>query len=168
MKHSILVFAALTALSPAAFAQDTQKAIQAQYDKRSAAALKKDAPSALAINDPEFVSIGTKGQKQTLAQIKPLVVQAFAKAKSYSVVSKITHCQLSGDKATVSVTDTVKILNINSPLPLEMVAISEDSWVKKSGQWLRTQSKRLSDKLKTPPATKPGSAAKPSPTAKPK
>ena len=42
MKHSLLVFATLAALAPTALAQDAQKAIQTQYDKRSAAALKKE------------------------------------------------------------------------------------------------------------------------------
>ena len=155
MKHGLLVFATLAALAPAALAQDAQKVIQAQYDKRSAAALKKDVAGALAINAPEFVSVGTQGQKQTLAQIKPLLVQALAKSKSYAVVSKITRCQISGDKATVSVTDTVKILAINGTIPQELEAVSEDSWVKKNSQWLRTQSKRLSEKRKAIPAAKP-------------
>ena len=168
MKHGLLVFATLATLAPTALAQDAQKAIQAQYDKRSAAALKRDIAGALAINAPEFISVGTQGQKQTLAQIKPLLVQAFAKSKSYAVVSKITRCQVSGDKATVSVTDTVKILATNGTIPQELEAVSEDSWVKKSGQWLRTQSKRLSEKRKALPATKPSSAARPSPTPKPK
>jgi hypothetical protein len=157
MQKTLLALVAFAALTPSVLAQDAQKAIQAQYDKRSAAALKKDVAAALAINTPEFVSVTMKGKKQTLAQIKPLLVQVFAKSKSYTVTSKITRCKVTGDTATVTVADSVKILLLTSTIPQEIETTCEDSWVKKNNQWLRTQTKRLSEKLKQ---TKPVKSAK--------
>jgi ketosteroid isomerase-like protein len=160
MQKTLLALVAFAALTPSVLAQNqeaTQKAIQAQYDKRSAAAAKKDVAAALAINAPEFVSVTMKGQKQTLAQIKPLLVQVFAKSKSYTVSSKVTSCKVTGDTATALVTDSVKILSLTSTVPQEIETTCEDSWIKKNNQWLRTQTKRLSEKLKQ---TKPAKPAK--------
>lgn len=150
MKKGILVLAALAALVPSARADDAQKAIQAQYDKRSAAAAKKDVEGSVAINAPEFVTIGLKGDKRTTAQIKPQLTQVFASIKSYTITTKITKCVVKGDSATVTTQDTVVIVGKNTQ---ESEATSEDTWTKKSGQWLRTQNKLLTSKLKN---SKPG------------
>lgn len=155
MKKGILVLAALAALVPSARADDTQKAIQAQYDKRSAAAAKKDVEGSVAINAPEFVTIGLKGVKRTTTQIKPQLTQVFATYKSYTITTKITKCVVKGDSATVTTQDTIVVVGKDTQ---ESEATSEDTWVKKSGQWLRTQNKLLTSKLKgsTPKSNKPG------------
>lgn len=150
MKKGILVLAALAALVPSARADDAQKAIQAQYDKRSAAAAKKDVEGSVAINAPEFVAIGLKGDKRTTAQIKPQLTQVFASIKSYTITTKITKCVVKGDNATVTTQDAVVVVGKGSQ---ESEATSEDTWTKKGGQWLRTQNKLLTSKIKS---NKPG------------
>ena len=150
MKQGFLVMAALTALAPAVLAQDARKAIQAQYDTRSAAALKKEVAGSLAINAPEFVAIGLKGDKRTLAQLKPQLTQVFASIKSYTIRTKITNCVVKDDSATVKTLDRVTIVGKNTQ---ESEATSEDLWIRKNGQWLRTQNKLLSSTIKN---TKPG------------
>ena len=150
MKNGILVLAALAALVPSARADDAQKAIQAQYDKRSAAAAKKDVEGSVAINAPEFIAIGLKGDKRTTAQIKPQLTQVFASIKSYTITTKITKCVVKGDSARVTTQDAVVVVGKGSQ---ESEATSEDTWIKKGGQWLRTQNKLLTSKIKS---NKPG------------
>ena len=148
MKHKLLFLVALAALAPAGFAQDVQtaqKAIQAQYDKRSAAALKKDIAGSLAINTSEFVSIGLKGDKRTIEQLKPEFKQVFEVIKSYSITTKITQCIVKGETATVSTREAVVVVTKSTQ---ESESTSEDLWVKKNGQWLRTQNKLLSTRIK--------------------
>lgn len=146
MQKGILVAVALLALPLGVRAQDPQKAIQAQYDKRSAAAIKKDVAGSLAINTPDFVAIGLKNDKRTLAQLKPQLTAVFGSIKSYTITTKITKCVVKGDNATVNTVDSVTIVGKNTQ---ESEATSEDTWVKKSGQWLRTQNKLLSAKVKS-------------------
>lgn len=150
MKQKFLILAALVALTSSAQAKDDQKAIQAQYDKRSAAAAKKDVVGSLAINAPEFVSIGPKGDKRTMAQIKPQITQAFSSLKSYLLTTKITKCVVAGNTATVRTLDSLTLVGKNTQ---ESEATSEDTWIKKDGQWLRTQNKLLTSKIKS---NKPG------------
>jgi ketosteroid isomerase-like protein len=150
MKKGILVLAALAALVPSARADDAQKAIQAQYDKRSAAAAKKDVEGSVAINAPEFVAIGLKNDKRTTAQIKPQLTQVFASIKSYTITTKITKCVVKGDSATVTTQDAVVVVGKGTQ---ESEATSEDTWIKKGAQWLRTQNKLLTSKIKS---NKPG------------
>jgi hypothetical protein len=145
MKQRFFVVAALAVFASPTLAQDAQKAIQAQYDKRSAAALKKDVEGSLAINAPEFVSIGLKGDKRTMAQLKPQLTQVFASIQSYTITTKITKCTVKGDSATIKTLDNVVISGKNTQ---ESEATSEDLWFKKNGQWLRTQNKLLSSKIK--------------------
>lgn len=148
MKHAILALATLVVLAPSVRAEDAQKAIQAQYDKRAAGAQKKDAAAALAINDPDFVSLDIKGNKRTLAQIKPQLAEAFASAASYTVSTKITKCAVVGEKATVSTSDVVKVTMNDKKSTQEARTTNTDTWIKKGGTWLRQQSKMLSSKVK--------------------
>jgi ketosteroid isomerase-like protein len=149
MKHGLLPLAAVFLFVGAARADDAKAAIQAQYNKRSAAALKKDVAASLAINAPDFVTLDLEGKKRTQAQLKPQLTQIFATIKSYSITTKITKCTLSGDKATVQTLDSVTIMGKNV---LTAEATSEDTWVKKGSQWLRTQNKLLTNKrTSTPP-----------------
>ncbi len=150
MKQKFLILAALVALTSSAQAKDDQKAIQSQYDKRSAAAAKKDVAGSLAINAPEFVSVGLKGDKRTMVQIKPQITQAFSSLKSYLLTTKITKCVVTGSTATVKTLDSLTLVGKNRQ---ESEATSEDTWVKKGGQWLRTQNKLLTSKIKS---NKPG------------
>lgn len=147
-KPVILTLAALTALAPAAFAQDAQKAILAQYEKRAAAAKKKDVAAALAINTTDFVSVDIQGNKRTLAQIKPQLTEAFASAASYTVNTKVTKFTVTGDKATVSTNDSVKVVMNDKKNNQEAETTNTDTWVKKSGQWVRQQNKMISSKVK--------------------
>lgn len=146
MKHTLLALTVFMAIAPSVRADDAQKAIQAQYDKRSAAALKKDVDASLAINTPDFVSLDQKGQKRTMPQLKHQLTQAFATFKSYTLTTRITSCVVKGDTATVKTQDSVTII---SKTQQEAEATSEDLWVKKNGQWLRTQNKLLTNKLKS-------------------
>ena len=151
MRKTLLFLAAAAALASTVRADDSaQKAIQAQYDKRSAAAAKKDVEGSVAINAPEFIAIGLKGDKRTTAQIKPQLTQVFASIKSYTITTKITKCVVKGDSATVTTQDAVVVVGKGSQ---ESEATSEDTWIKKGGQWLRTQNKLLTSKIKS---NKPG------------
>ena len=153
-KNALLVLAALAALAPAALADDAQKAIQAQYDKRATAATKKDALGSLSINAPEFVSIGIKGDKRALEELKVQLPKTFGALKSFKVTTKITKFSLQGDKATVKIHDNITMVGKGTQ---ESEATSEDTWIKRSGQWLRTQSKLLSNRIKpSKPSSKPG------------
>ena len=147
-KPLILVFATLAALAPSVFAQDAQKALQAQYEKRADGAKKKEVATALAINAPDFVSLDIKGNKRTLTQIKPQLAEAFASAASYSVSTKITKCTVTGDTALVNTSDRVKVTMTDNKTTQEAETTNTDTWVKKSGQWLRQQSKMLTSKVK--------------------
>jgi ketosteroid isomerase-like protein len=145
MKKGLFILAALAALVPSARAQEPQKAIQAQYDKRSTAAQKKDVAGSLAINTPDFVAIGLKNDRRTIAQLKPQLTQVFAGVKSYTISTKITKCLVKGDSATVTTMDLVTVVG---KMTQESEATSEDTWIKKGGQWLRTQNKLLTSKIK--------------------
>lgn len=144
----ILTLAGLAALAPSALAADTQKAIQAQYEKRAAAAKKKDVAAALAINASDFVSLDIKGNKRTLAQIKPQLTEAFASAASYTVNTKITKLTVNGDTATVSTADSVRVVMNDKKNNQEAATTNTDIWVKKSGQWVRQQSTMHTSKVK--------------------
>lgn len=150
MKTGTLLLISLIATAPAVLAQDTasvQKAIQAQYEKRNAAAKKKDVTGALSINTPDFVALDPTGTKRTLTQLRPLLSEAFANTSSYLVTTQIKSVKLTGNKATVNTNDTAKLTSKNNKVE-EVTRAYEDIWVKQGTQWLRQQSRTLSGGVK--------------------
>jgi len=152
MKTAILLVTTLLVAAPAVLAQDpasVQKAIQAQYDKRNTAAKKKDVAGSLGINTPDFVALDPTGTKRTLAQLRPLLAEAFANTSSYVVTTQIKSVKLTGNKATVNTNDTAKLTSKNNKVE-EVTRAYEDIWVKQGTQWLRQQSRTLSGGAKKP------------------
>lgn len=152
MKTGTLLLISLIAAAPAVLAQDTasvQKAIQAQYEKRNAAAKKKDVTGALSINAPDFVALDPTGTKRTLTQLRPLLAEAFANTSSYLVATQIKSVNLTGNKAIVNTNDNAKLTSKNNKVE-EVIRAYEDIWVKQGNQWLRQQSRTLSGGVKKP------------------
>lgn len=152
MKTGTLLLISLIATAPAVLAQDTasvQKAIQAQYEKRNAAAKKKDVTGALSINTPDFVALDPTGTKRTLTQLRPLLSEAFANTSSYLVATQIKSVNLTGNKAIVNTNDNAKLTSKNNKVQ-EVTRAYEDIWVKQGNQWLRQQSRTLSGGVKKP------------------
>ncbi|HZT44308.1 MAG TPA: hypothetical protein VFA07_19235 [Chthonomonadaceae bacterium] len=130
-------------------AAQARKAIQAAYDKQSAAMARKDVNGSFASCAPECKNITQEGKTYTLKQIKELAAQTFALAKTFKEKTTINHFRLIGNKAIVTATDHAVLTSVN-PGTSQITTMTEDEvdediWVKRSNRWWLIQSKTIKD-----------------------
>ena len=128
-------------------AQDqAHKAIQANYVKRDAAASRKDANAYWSYRTDNFIWISKNGKRKTAKQLKPETVKMFNAAESLNGRAVIQKLTVKGDTATVLVKDSGTIVIPVSKTRKNVIKIAEtasDTWVKRNGKWLQSQSKTL-------------------------
>ena len=150
-----LALCTLLSVAPVAIradaASDAKAAIQAVYNKETAAVNKKDVKGSLAIYAPDYVEIGLSGKKRSLAETKKQMQSLFEGQEKIKLKQTITKVTLAGNQATVLVKQHLEMTIVEPQTQTKLISTSdarvEDIWVKsgKSG-WLKKQSKTLSEK----------------------
>jgi ketosteroid isomerase-like protein len=127
---------------------DAKKAIVAAYQKMDAAIAKKDAKTVLAYHMTDYYSTDAKGKKTTYAQLEqmaPMLFSMMRSAKQKTTVAKVTS---KGDQAVARVSIHAEIV-LPDPQDAQKTAklvadeTSDETWVKKGGEWKLSRSKRI-------------------------
>ncbi len=151
---SLALCTLLITLAPVAIRADApleaKTAIQAVYNRESAAINKKDVEGVLAIYTADYVEIGQGGKKRSLAETKQEMQGIFATLQAMKMTQTISKVMLKGEQATVQVKQHMDAAltepQTHKKHSITMSSSVEDIWVKsgKSG-WLKKHSKTLSE-----------------------
>jgi hypothetical protein len=129
----------------------TKQAMQAIYNKQSAALMKRDLDGMLAFSSPDFVAITATGQKVGLAQQKQQLQMLLPVAKEISAKSVVQSVKPAGSGVVVrqKAHFSLSMVNPQTKKLTTMVVdgVADDSWAKTGGKWLRTSSKEVSQSM---------------------
>jgi len=148
-----LALCTLIAIAPAAIradaTSDAKAAIQAAYNKETAAMIKKDFKGIMSVYASDYVQIDKSGKKISLAELKPqlqAMVAVVQNVKATQIVSKVT---VNGNRATVlskQHLEATVLIPEKKKQALIMNASVEVLWVKTGkSTWLKKQSKVLTE-----------------------
>ncbi len=153
MRTTILAALALLALGMAAplaragAEANVQKTLQADYNERDSAYVRKDIDGTLAHYAPDFVGVSTTGKPHDLKEERADFLKTFTTLAAKSSVTKSTIEKLTLDKGKTEATVTVQrhgILLFANPETglndvLTLDGIFQDIWIKRAGAWLLTR-----------------------------
>ena len=131
---------------------DAQKAVQAVYDKRNAAATARDPKGVLVDCTPDFVYITKEGQKGNLGVLKKRLIPLMSMAQNLKVTTARQTFTLKGREATSTVKTHLECtfvgLDPQKPSKLILDDTSEDVWIKTSKGWMQRRKKSIFDVTK--------------------
>jgi ketosteroid isomerase-like protein len=140
--------AAVVHLAFAATAQDeARKIIQTTYNKRNIATSRLDFEGYWRSHTDDFVYISKTGKRKGANQLKQESARLFNVAQSMSGHTTIENMTLAGNTAKVIIRDFGIIVIPVSATQKNVIKVTErasDTWVKRNGRWLQSQSKSLS------------------------
>ncbi len=131
---------------------DTQKALQANYNDRDAAVSRKDVDGALAHYAPEFVGVGMAGKSHGLKEERADFVKTFTTLNPRTSDIKTTIGKLVLAKADTEAAATVSrhgvLLIVDPQTKLNNVLVLDgtylDTWTKRAGVWRLTREQTVS------------------------
>ena len=119
---------------------DARKAIQLMYQKRDAAAQKRDLKATLATAGSDFVFVSKDGQKGDIKELKKRLSTLYVMTQSLKSSSAIKKFAIKGKQAVVTSSWrlTVVAMDPQTQLPrhFEAESTSEDVWAKGPTGWL--------------------------------
>ena len=142
------VFAPIFAKADAV--SDARKQIEAAYQRENAAAMRKDVNGILANLAPDYETTNMQGIKAGREQMKQMLPQLFAMARSVKAATKVKSVKLKGNEATAQVAEHAEMVMVNpkthQTAKLVIEEQSETVWAKGPKGWLKKRSRTLSSK----------------------
>jgi ketosteroid isomerase-like protein len=129
---------------------DARKAIQAAYDRNSAAGNKRDLAGSLTIYTPDYVSTDKSGKKTDLKQMHDQMKLIFGMFKTFKVTQSVQSLQLKGNEAQITLKSHLEgtLSNPQTKQAHTFTAdmASNETWVKTPKGWLNKRSNTISEK----------------------
>jgi len=133
-------------------ASSARKAIQAAYDRDTAAYPRLDLKEVLSNCAPDFIGIDEKGKKQNRADLKRLLMALRKQVRSMSYHARIDKFAAKGRSATLTVSERLSYTGPDRNRRLVTITIdstSDETWALRGKRWLRTLSKTTSERMQT-------------------
>jgi len=145
----VIALALGSAASAAESPAQVRKALQAMEDRANAASARKDVDAVLKTLTADFTTTDHKGRVMKRAQIEQQLRQVFQTVESFKGVGVVGAVKLPKPGVATATVKTKGVLVSRDPstgkrVRLEMDAVSDDTWVRTKGQWLRRSSKTRS------------------------
>ena len=144
---AVLALGAATPASQADAETSVQKTLQADYNERDSAYIRKDIDGTLAHYAPDFIGVSTTGKTHDFKEERADFLKTFTRSPPKSTITKSTIQKLTLGKGRREATVTVQrhgiLLFVNPQSGLNDVlvldGVFQDVWAKRAGEWLLTR-----------------------------